>query len=155
MSVDTVTLGDALRLLSLPRVLGRDPADGEEVVAMHGRFGPFIRKGKETRSLEREEQLFTTTLEAALALLSQPKTRRARGAPKPPLRDLGADPGTGRSLVIKEGRFGPYVTDGETNASLRKGDLVEEITIERAAELRDEIKQLEREGQAAQAEKPQ
>jgi DNA topoisomerase-1 len=93
--------------------------------------------GSETRSLEDEEQLFTLTLEEALALLSQPKVRRGRGqgAPKPPLRELGADETSGKPIVIKDGRFGPYVTDGETNASLRRGDDVESITIERALEL--------------------
>ncbi len=135
MSSDTVTLDDAVRLLELPRVVGVDPADGEEVVAMNGRYGPFIRKGEETRSLEGEEQLFSITLEQALDVLAQPKTRRARGAAKPPLRELGADPASGRPVVVKEGRFGRYVTDGETNASLRGGETVETLTLDRAAEL--------------------
>jgi len=135
MSPDTVTLDDAVRLLELPRVVGKDPADGEEVVAMNGRYGPFIKKGAETRSLESEEQLFTLTLDEALAVLAQPKTRRARGAAKPPLRELGADPDTGKSIVVKEGRFGRYVTDGETNASLRGGETVEGLTLGRAVEL--------------------
>ncbi|HZQ04336.1 MAG TPA: topoisomerase C-terminal repeat-containing protein, partial [Gaiellaceae bacterium] len=135
MSPDTVTLDEAVRLLSLPRVVGVDPSDGEEVVAMNGRYGPFIRKGTETRSLESEEQLFTISLDDALKVLAQPKTRRARGAAKPPLRDLGPDPASGRSIVVKEGRFGRYVTDGETNASLRGGESVETLTIDRAVEL--------------------
>ena len=135
MSPETVTLEEAVRLLSLPRVVGADPSDGEEVVAMNGRFGPFIKKGAETRSLESEEQLFTITPEQALALLAQPKTRRARGAAKPPLREVGADPASGRPIVVKEGRFGPYVTDGETNASLRGGESVETLTLDRAVEL--------------------
>ena len=135
MSPETVALEDAVRLLSLPRVIGVDPVDGEEIVAMNGRFGPFIKKGSETRSLEGEEQLFTITPEQALALLAQPKTRRARGAAKPPLRELGADPASGRPIVVKEGRFGRYVTDGETNASLRGGESVETLTLERAVEL--------------------
>ena len=135
MSPETVTLEDAVKLLELPRVVGLDPADGEEVVAMNGRYGPFIRKGEATRSLESEEQLFTITLEEALAVLAQPKTRRARGAAKPPLRELGADPANGRSVVVKEGRFGRYVTDGETNASLRGGESVETLTLDRAVEL--------------------
>jgi DNA topoisomerase-1 len=130
-----VTLEEAARLLALPRVVGVDPADGQEIVAMNGRFGPFIKKGQETRSLEREEQLFTITPEEALALLAQPKGRRARGAAKPPLRELGADPSTGRPIVVKEGRFGPYVTDGETNASLRGGETAEGLTLDRAVEL--------------------
>jgi DNA topoisomerase I len=135
MSPETVTLEDAVRLLELPRVVGVDPTDGEEIVAMNGRYGPFIRKGEETRSLESEEQLFTITLEEALDVLAQPKTRRARGAAKPPLRELGADPATSRPIVVKDGRFGPYVTDGETNASLRGGEAVEGLTIDRAIEL--------------------
>jgi DNA topoisomerase-1 len=135
MDPETVTLDDAVRLLELPRVVGVDPADGGEVVAMNGRYGPFIRKGEETRSLDGEEQLFSITLEQALDVLAQPKTRRARGAAKPPLRDLGADPASGRPILVKEGRFGSYVTDGETNASLRGGETVETLTLDRAAEL--------------------
>jgi DNA topoisomerase I len=135
MSPETVTLDEAVRLLSLPRSLGADPADGEEVTAQNGRYGPYVKKGTESRSLESEEQLFTTTLEDALALLAQPKQRRGRGQAKPPLRDLGPDPASGKPVVLKEGRFGPYVTDGETNASLRRGDDPESVTIERAAEL--------------------
>jgi DNA topoisomerase-1 len=134
MSLETVTLEDALRLLSLPRVLGEE--DGEEIVAANGRYGPFVKKGAETRSLESEEQLFAITREEAIALLRQPKQRRGRGATRRgPLRELGSDPGSGRPVVVKDGRFGPYVTDGETNASLRRGDAVETLTIERAAEL--------------------
>jgi DNA topoisomerase I len=134
MSVETLTLEDALRLLSLPRVVGADPADGVEITAQNGRYGPYIKKGTDSRSLESEEQLFTITLEEALAVLAQPK-RRAGQRSTAPLRELGADPVSGQPVVVKEGRFGPYVTDGETNASLRKGDTVEAITIERAAEL--------------------
>jgi DNA topoisomerase I len=135
MRPETVTLDDALRLLTLPRVLGVG-ADGEEVTAQNGRYGPYIRQGKESRSLETEEQLFTVTLEEALALLAQPKTRARRAAtPAAPLRQLGEDPATGKPVLVREGRFGPYVTDGETNASLRKGDAVERVTIDRAAEL--------------------
>jgi DNA topoisomerase-1 len=133
MSPETVTLGEAVKLLLLPRVVGVD--DGEEIVAMNGRYGPFIKRGAETRSLESEEQLFTITAEEALALLAQPKTRRARGAPKAPLRELGQDPASGRRIVVKEGRFGRYVTDGETNASLRGGESVESLTLDRAVEL--------------------
>jgi DNA topoisomerase-1 len=133
MSPETVTLDDAVRLLSLPRTLAAP--DGEEILVSNGRYGPFIKKGTETRSLESEEQLFTITLEEATALLAQPKTRRGRGAPKPPLRELGPDPVSAKPIVLKEGRFGPYVTDGETNASLRRGDDPESLTIERAAEL--------------------
>jgi DNA topoisomerase-1 len=134
MSPDSVTLEDAVRLLSLPRVVGVH--EGEEVVAQNGRYGPFVKKGTESRSLASEEQLFTITLEQALALLAEPPRRRGRrGAAKGPLRELGADPGSGRPLVVKDGRFGPYVTDGETNASLRRGDTPESLTLERASEL--------------------
>ena len=107
--------------MTLPRSLGT-AADGEEVVAKNGPYGPYVQKGKETRSIESEEQLLTITLEEALAVLAQPKPRRGRGQAKPPLAELGADPTTGKPIVVKEGKFGPYVTDGETNASLRRGD---------------------------------
>ena len=134
MSLDTVTLDDALRLLSLPRTLGE--IDGEQVTAQNGRYGPYVKKGTDSRSLQTEDELFTITLEQAKELFAQPKQRgRGRAAAPPPLRELGADPASGKPVVVKEGRFGPYVTDGETNASLRKGDDVESITIQRAAEL--------------------
>jgi DNA topoisomerase-1 len=135
MSIETVSLDDALRLLSLPRTLGTDPANDEEITAQNGRYGPYVKRGAESRSLESEEQLFTVSLDDALALLAQPKTRGRRAAVSAPLRELGKDPVSGAAVTVKEGRFGPYVTDGETNASLRKGDSVEEITIDRAAEL--------------------
>jgi DNA topoisomerase I len=134
MSLDTVTLEDALRLLQLPRVVGVGD-DGEEVVARNGRYGPFVQKGKESRSLESEEQLFTITLPEALTVLAQPRQRRGQRAATKPLRELGADPVGGKEIVLKEGRFGPYVTDGETNASLRKGDDPETVTLDRAVEL--------------------
>jgi DNA topoisomerase-1 len=134
MSLDTVTLEDALRLLSLPRVIGE--LDGEQVTAQNGRYGPYVKKGSDSRSLESEDQLFTLTLAEAKELFAQPKARgRMARAAAPPLRELGEDPATGKPMVIKDGRFGPYVTDGETNASLRKGDDVASITVERAAEL--------------------
>ncbi|MBW8487276.1 type I DNA topoisomerase [Actinomadura parmotrematis] len=134
MSLDTVTLDDALKLLSLPRDLGE--LDGEPVTAQNGRYGPYIKRGTDSRSLAAEEDLFTVTLEQAKELLAQPKQRgRGRAAAAPPLRELGTDPASGKPMVIKEGRFGPYVTDGETNASLRKGDEIEKITDQRAAEL--------------------
>jgi DNA topoisomerase-1 len=132
MDLSTVTLDEALKLLSLPRVLGE--LDGEPVTAQNGRYGPYISKGKESRSLVDEESLFTVTLEQAQALLAQPKLR-GRAAAAPPLKELGNDPVSGSPMVVKEGRFGPYVTDGETNASLRKDDSVEELTDERASEL--------------------
>jgi DNA topoisomerase-1 len=134
MAVESVTLDDAVRLLTLPRTLG--VSDGEPITAQNGRYGPYISKAKDSRSLESEEQLFTVTLEDALALLAQPKLRgRAAAVARPPLKELGTDPASGQPMVVKEGRFGPYVTDGETNASLRKGDDIETLDDERASEL--------------------
>jgi DNA topoisomerase-1 len=133
MSLDTITLDDALKLLSIPRVVGQ--LDGEEVTAQNGKFGPYIKKGTDSRSIGSEEELFTITIEQAKELFAQPKQRGRRTAAAAPLRELGDDPNSKKPVVVKEGRFGPYVTDGETNASLRKGDTVEDITIERAAEL--------------------
>ena len=134
MSPETVTLEDALRLLSLPRVVGE--LDGEEITAQNGRYGPYIKSGSESRSLESEEQLFTVTLEEAKALLAEPPRRRSRrGSARGPLKELGADPSNGKPIVLRDGRFGPYVTDGETNASLRRGDTPDAITHERAVEL--------------------
>ncbi len=133
MSLDTVTLADALKLMSLPRVVGADP-EGVEITAQNGRYGPYLKKGTDSRSLESEEQLFTITLEQALAIYAQPK-QRGRAAAKPPLKELGTDPVSERPVVVKDGRFGPYVTDGETNATLRRDDEVETITPERGFEL--------------------
>ncbi|MFF0818474.1 type I DNA topoisomerase [Rhodococcus sp. NPDC003318] len=135
MDVATVTLEDALRLLSLPRVVGVDPESKEEITAQNGRYGPYLKKGTDSRSLANEEQMFTVTLEEALKIYAEPKRRGRQAAAQPPLRELGKDSATDRPMVIKDGRFGPYVTDGETNASLRKGDEVETITDERASEL--------------------
>jgi DNA topoisomerase-1 len=134
MSLDTVTLDEALRLLTLPRSLGEDPETGEEIQAANGRYGPYIRRGKESRSLETEEQLFTITLDDAVARLREPK-RRGRAAATAPLRELGEDPETKKQVVVKDGRFGPYVTDGETNATLRKDDSPDDVTLLRALEL--------------------
>ncbi|MFJ8668533.1 type I DNA topoisomerase [Streptomyces sp. NPDC093600] len=133
MSLDTVTLEDALKLMSLPRVVGTD-AEGVEITAQNGRYGPYLKKGTDSRSLTDEEQLFTITLEEALAIYAQPK-QRGRAAAKPPLKELGVDPVSEKPVVVKDGRFGPYVTDGETNATLRTGDSVETITPERGFEL--------------------
>ena len=133
MSPDTVSLADALRLLTLPRTLG--DSDGQEVVAANGRYGPYVKKGTETRSIGSEEQLLTITLDEALVVLAEPKKRGRTAATTASLRELGADPVSGKPMLVKDGRFGPYVTDGETNASLRKGDEVESLTDERAAEL--------------------
>ncbi|MEV8036713.1 type I DNA topoisomerase [Streptomyces sp. NPDC086182] len=133
MALDTVTLDDALKLMSLPRVVGED-AEGVEITAQNGRYGPYLKKGTDSRSLTAEDQLFTITLEEALEIYSQPK-QRGRAAAKPPLKELGEDPVSGKPVVVKDGRFGPYVTDGETNATLRSDDSVEEITPERGYEL--------------------
>jgi len=133
MSLDTVTRDEAVRLLTLPRTLGA--LDGEDVTAQNGRYGPYVKKGTDSRSLETEDQLFTVTLEDATALFAQPKLRGRQSAAAPPLREVGVDPVSEKPMVIKDGRFGPYVTDGETNASLRRGDTVEEISVDRAAEL--------------------
>jgi DNA topoisomerase-1 len=132
-SPDSLTLDAALRLLALPRVVGEAP-DGERVIAAAGRFGPYVKKGDETRSLETEEQLFTVTLDEALALLAAPKTRGRRIAAAP-LRELGNDPRTEKPLIIKDGRFGPYVTDGELNVSLRRGQAVDTLTLDEASEM--------------------
>jgi DNA topoisomerase-1 len=133
MSLDTVTLEDALKLMSLPRVVGKDP-EGIEITAQNGRYGPYLKKGTDSRSLENEDQLFSITLDEALAIYAQPK-QRGRAAAKPPLKELGTDPVSERPVVVKDGRFGPYVTDGETNATLRRDDEVESITPERGYEL--------------------
>jgi DNA topoisomerase-1 len=134
MSVETLTLADAIRLLTLPRVVGIDP-EGKEITAQNGRYGPYIKRDTDSRSLENEEQLFSVTLDEALTLFAQPKLRGRRAAAAPPLKELGNDPVSGKPMVVKDGRFGPYVTDGDTNASLRRDDSVDEITDERAAEL--------------------
>jgi DNA topoisomerase-1 len=135
MSLSTITLDEALQLLQLPRVVGEHP-EGGEIVASNGKFGPYLKWKDETRSIDAEEKLLTVGLEDALAVLAQPKTYgRRKAAPAPPLKELGNDPVSEKPVVVKDGRFGPYVTDGETNASLRKGDTVENVTIERAAEL--------------------
>src|SRR3712207_3021645 len=133
MSPGTVTLDDAVKLLTLPRRVGGAP-DGEEIQARNGRYGPYLKKGSDSRSLESEDRLFTVTLDEALAVFAQPK-QRGRRAAAAPLKELGPDPVTQGQITVREGRFGPYVTDGETNASLRKGDDVETISLDRAAEL--------------------
>jgi DNA topoisomerase-1 len=133
MDLATIDLETALNLLSLPRVLGTD-AEGEEITAQNGRYGPYLKKGTDSRSLQSEQQLFDITLEEALAIYSQPK-QRGRGASTAPLKELGNDPVSGKPMVVKDGRFGAYVTDGETNATLRKDDDPESITPERGAEL--------------------
>jgi DNA topoisomerase-1 len=134
MSLDTVTLADAVKLLALPRVVGTDPESGEEITAQNGRYGPYLKKGTDSRSLASEDQIFGISLEEALKIYSQPK-QRGRAAAAAPLKELGNDPVSGQPVVVKAGRFGEYVTDGEFNATLRKDDTVESITLERAAEL--------------------
>src|ERR1700729_3579595 len=134
MEPTTLTLEQALQLLLIPRVIGTDPETSEDVVAHNGRFGPYLKRGADTRSPGSEEQLLTVTLPEAQALFAQPKQRRGR-ASAAPLRELGTDPTTNLPVVVKDGRFGPYATDGPTNASLRKGDVVESIDMERASEL--------------------
>jgi DNA topoisomerase-1 len=129
-----VTFEEALTLLSLPRVVGVDPADGVEITAQNGRFGPYLKKGTDSRSLESEEQLLTLGLDAALAIYAEPK--RGRGRPSsPPLKELGVDPTNEKAIVIKDGRFGEYITDGETNVTIPRGETVEGMTHERAVEL--------------------
>ncbi|GEO94873.1 type I DNA topoisomerase [Kocuria turfanensis] len=133
MTLQDVTLEDALKILSLPRTLGTD-AEGNEITVQNGRFGPYLKKGSDSRSLQSEEQLFTITLEEALQIYAQPK-QRGRGTAKPPLADLGTDQITERPMVIKDGRFGPYITDGETNVTVPRGETVEQITPARASQL--------------------
>ena len=138
MTTSTVTLEEALQLLSLPRVVGIDPADGVEILAQNGRYGPYLTKEKDSRSLASEAEIFTVTMEQALTIFAQPKQRRGRGQAKPPLRELGNDPTTGLPMVIKDGNWGPYVTDGVTNASLRTADDPATISVDRASDLLSE-----------------
>lgn len=135
MDISRVTLQDAAKLFSLPRVVGVDPADGVPITAQNGRYGPYITKGKESRTLASEDQLFDITVQQALELLATPRQYGRRSAPKPPLREFGNDPVSGKPVVAREGKFGIYVTDGETNASITRSDRLEEVTPERAYEL--------------------
>ena len=132
MTLDTITIEDALKLMSLPRTLG----DYEEVAitVQNGRYGPYMTHGTDSRTLTSEDQLFAITLDEAIELYKQPKVRR-RGVAKPPLKDLGIDPASQKAVLVKDGRFGIYITDGETNATLRRGDNVEFLTLERGLEL--------------------
>jgi DNA topoisomerase-1 len=133
MSLDTITLDDALKLMSLPRTLG--DYEGVPITVQNGRYGPYMTHGTDSRTLTSEDQLFTITLDEAIKIFKEPKVRRGRGTPKPPLKELGQDPATGKNIIIKDGRFGMYITDGETNATLRRGDTVEFMTLERGLEL--------------------
>ncbi len=132
MTLDTIDIDDALKLLSLPRTLGE--YDGTEITVQNGRYGPYLKHGVDSRTLTSEDQLFSMTFDEAVAIYKEPKVRR-RGVAKPPLKDLGIDPGSGKSVLVKDGRFGIYVTDGDTNATLRRGDTVEFLTLERGTEL--------------------
>jgi DNA topoisomerase-1 len=122
-------------MFTLPREIGLDPTEGEPITSQNGRYGPYLLKGKDSRTLPDEESIFSCTLEEALALFAQPKLRRGRGQAAGPLKVVGVDPSTQKEVVVREGRFGIYITDGETNASLRGGDSVETISIERASDL--------------------
>jgi DNA topoisomerase-1 len=135
MTIETTTFEDAERLLSLPRTVGYDPADGEIITAQNGRYGPYINKGKESRTLETEAEIFSVSIDQALAKLAEPRVYGKRGPAKPPLREFGVDPVSGKAVVAKDGKFGVYVTDGETNASFTRGDRLEYVTPERAFEL--------------------
>lgn len=135
MDLSTVTLEQALDLLSLPRVVGQDPETGADITAQNGRYGPYLKKGTDSRSLETEEQIFTVTLEQALEIFAQPKRRRGQAAARGPLRELGQDPATDKPVVIKDGRFGPYITDGQTNVTVPRSEDPATISAERAFEL--------------------
>ena len=133
MTLDSITLDDAVKLLTLPRVVGTDPESGDEITAQNGRYGPYLKKGTDSRSIDSEDKLLTITLEEALAIYAQPK-QRGRAAADPG-KEIGVDPASGEKVMLKSGRFGSYVTDGEYNATLRQGDDEATLTIERAAEL--------------------
>ena len=133
MNLQDITLDDALKLLSLPRELGQD-TDGETITVQNGRYGPYLKKGSDSRSISSEDQIFTITLEEAKTIYAQPK-QRGRQAARPPLADLGADPLTEKRMVIKEGRFGAYITDGETNVTVPRAEAIEQITAARASQL--------------------
>ena len=132
MSPETVTIEDAVRLLSLPREVGE--SQGEMIIATNGRYGPYMKRGKDSRSLETEDQIFEITLEEAEKIFAEPK-KRGRAAARPPLAELGKDPVSGGTILLKDGRFGPYVTDGEVNASVPRSDDINQITPERAQDL--------------------
>jgi DNA topoisomerase-1 len=142
MTMEELTLDQAVQLLTIPRVLGVDPSDGREIVAHNGPYGPYIRKEPEeegkradTRSFENEYELFTIDLDKAVEMFKQPKRRRGQAAAQGPLKELGVDPTTDLAVVVRTGRFGEYVTDGEVNASLTAADSVDRIDITRASEL--------------------
>ncbi|MCK8468351.1 type I DNA topoisomerase [Microbacterium sp. KSW4-16] len=134
MSVDEIDLDTALQLLSLPRVVGVDPESGDEITAQNGRFGPYLKKGTDSRSLESESQIFSITLEQALEIYAQPKYGAGRRASSA-LAEFEADPVSGKPIRIRDGRFGAYVTDGETNVTIPRGQTVEDITFEIAVQM--------------------
>ncbi|MCG7448169.1 type I DNA topoisomerase [Corynebacterium aurimucosum] len=144
MEPSTVTLEEALKLLSLPREVGED--DGVMITAQNGRYGPYLKKGTDSRSLAKEEQIFTITLDEARRIYAEPK-RRGRAAAQPPIKQLGDNDVSGKPMTVKDGRFGPYVTDGTTNASLRRGDDPEQLTDARANELLSERRAKEASGE--------
>ena len=144
MEPSTVTLEEALKLLSLPREVGED--DGVMITAQNGRYGPYLKKGNDSRSLAKEEQIFTVTLDEARRIYAEPK-RRGRAAAQPPIKQLGDNDVSGKPMTVKDGRFGPYVTDGTTNASLRRGDDPEQLTDARANELLSERRAKEASGE--------
>ena len=152
MEPSSVTFEEAMQLLSLPREVGEDPADGEMITAQNGRYGPYLKKGSDSRSLASEDQIFSITLEEARRIYAEPK-RRGRAAAKPPLKMLGDNDVSGKPMTIKDGRFGPYVTDGETNASLQRGDTPETMTDQRANELLSARRAREAEGGGKKATK--
>ena len=135
MTVDEMGLEAALELLTLPRVVGMHPETDEEITAQNGRYGPYLKMGKDSRTLDSEEQLLMITLDEAVEVYKQPKRRRGQAAPQPPLKEIGKDPVSDGDVVLREGRFGLYVTDGVVNASLQKQDTIENIELDRAAHL--------------------
>jgi DNA topoisomerase-1 len=135
MTLDDLTLDQSLQILTLPRTVGTDPDTGEEILAQNGRYGPYLTRGTDRRSLEAEDQLFTVDVDHAVELFRQPPRRKGQRAAASPGRQVGNDPASGKMITVRSGRFGPYVTDGETNASLRTGEDPDAITLERAVEL--------------------
>ncbi|WP_028279489.1 type I DNA topoisomerase [Arthrobacter sp. H5] len=133
MAVESVTLEEALMLMNLPRVLGAD-AEGKEITVQNGRFGPYLKKGSDSRSIGSEEEIFTITLDQAQEIYSQPKQRGGRTA-APPLAEFGEDPVSEKPIVVKDGRFGPYITDGITNITVPGSTAIEELTRETAVAL--------------------
>ena len=153
MTLDDLTLDQSLQLLTLPRTVGTDPDTGEEILAQNGRYGPYLTRGDDRRSLEAEDQLFTVDVEGAVELFRQPPRRKGQRAAASPGREVGNDPGSGKMITVRSGRFGPYVTDGETNASLRTGEDPDTITLERAVELLTARRERVASGEAAPPKK--